>query len=223
MLGVRRRVSQENARLTNECGANCTAEDFRRIDQQMAKLESAGTLAEIGKRSTLTPEQANNLAQLAIDLAPGYGAGESLMQAMTGRSSVSDEEVSRFWAAVGVVPVAGGVLRRVGESAVDALAAVFKAGDTAKDIGKIVAKDGTEIGSLTKHGVDRVIGDGGKRAGTRPEAVLDALKNPTKIKEGMDSQGRPFKIYQGENARVVINPDTGRIISTNPLSGAGAH
>ena len=134
MLGVRRRVSQENARLTNECGANCTAEDFRRIDQQMAKLESAGTLAEIGKRSTLTPEQANNLAQLAIDLAPGYGSGESLMQAMTGRSSVSDEEVSRFWAAVGVVPVAGGVLRRVGEPAVDALRGLFAGGDAASKL-----------------------------------------------------------------------------------------
>ncbi len=129
---VRRRVSQENARLTNECGANCTAEDFRRIDQQMTKLQSAGTLAEIGKRNTLTPEQANHLAQLAIELAPLYGSGEALMQAMTGRSSVSGEEVSRFWAAVGVVPVAGGVLKRAGEPAVDALAAVFKGSEAAK-------------------------------------------------------------------------------------------
>ncbi|NIU60720.1 MAG: hypothetical protein GWN66_02800, partial [Pseudomonas stutzeri] len=81
---VNRRVSRENARLTNECGANCTAEDFRRIDQQMAALERAGTLAEIGKRNTLTPEQANDLAQAAIEMAPGYGTGESLVQVMTG-------------------------------------------------------------------------------------------------------------------------------------------
>jgi filamentous hemagglutinin len=133
---VNRRVSRENARLTNECGANCTAEDFRRIDQQMAALERAGTLAEIGKRNTLTPEQANHLAQLAIELAPGYGSGEALMQAMTGRSSVSGEEVSRFWAAVGVVPVAGGVLKRVGEPAVDVLASLFRGGGVANKVSR---------------------------------------------------------------------------------------
>lgn len=88
---------------------------------------------------------------------------------------------------------------------------------------KIIAKDGTEITGFTKHGVDRAIGDGGKRAGTKPEAILDAMKNPSKIKEGVDSQGRPFKVFQGENARVVVNPETGKIISTNPLSGAGAN
>ena len=43
-----------------------------------------------------------------------------------------------------------------------------------------------------------MIGDGGKRGGTRPEAILDELRDPRKIKEGVDSQGRPFKVYQGE-------------------------
>jgi hypothetical protein len=68
-----------------------------------------------------------------------------------------------------------------------------------------------------------VIGDGAQRAGTKPAAIVDALRNPTKVKEGVDNLGRPFKVYTGENARVVVNPETGRIISTNPLSGAGAH
>jgi hypothetical protein len=62
-----------------------------------------------------------------------------------------------------------------------------------------------------------------KRAGTKPEAILDALKSPKKITEGTDSLGRPFKIYAGENARVVVNPNTGKIISVNPLSRAGAN
>lgn len=87
---------------------------------------------------------------------------------------------------------------------------------------KIVAKDGTEITGLTKHAVNRVIGDAGKRAGTKPEAILDAPKNPIKIKEGVDRLGRPYKVFQGANARVVVNPKTGKIVSTNPLSGAGA-
>jgi hypothetical protein len=43
------------------------------------------------------------------------------------------------------------------------------------------------------------------------------------VTEGVDDFGRPFKIYQGTDARVVINPQTGKVVSTNPLSGAGAH
>jgi RHS repeat-associated protein len=93
----------------------------------------------------------------------------------------------------------------------------------AKNATEIVAKDGTKITGLTKHGVNRAIGDGAERASTRPEAILDALKNPITIKEGVDKLGRPFKIFQGTNARVVVNPQTGKIVSTNPLSGAGAH
>jgi hypothetical protein len=87
----------------------------------------------------------------------------------------------------------------------------------------IVAKDGTIISGFTKHGIDRAIGDAAKRAGTKPQAILDALKSPKSMKEGVDKLGRPFKIYTGQDARVVINPQTGQIVSVNPLSGAGAH
>jgi hypothetical protein len=148
---VNRRVSQENARLTNECGVNCTAEDFRRIDQQMAKLEAAGTLAEMGKRGYLTEEQAQRLAQLAVELAPFYGTGESLMQLITGRSSVSGEEVSRFWTAVGVVPLAGGVLKKVGEPAVEGLRAIFKGGEAVKMAGA-TAEDAQRAASAAQGG-----------------------------------------------------------------------
>lgn len=89
--------------------------------------------------------------------------------------------------------------------------------------GKIVAKGGTEITGFTGHGINRAIGDGSTRAGVKPQAILDALKNPKKITEGIDSQGRPFQVFQGENARVIVNPQTGKIVSTNPLSAAGAH
>ena len=129
---VRRTVSQENARLTQACGTTCTAEDFRRIDQQMARLEAAGNLAAIARHSGLTPVQGQQMAQLALELAPVYGTGEALVQLLTGQSSVSGEQASRFWAAVGVVPVAGGVLRRAGEPAVDALVAIFKGAEAGK-------------------------------------------------------------------------------------------
>jgi RHS repeat-associated protein len=94
-------------------------------------------------------------------------------------------------------------------------------GSAARGAG-IVASNGTKITGLTRHGVQRAIGDGAERAGTRPQAILDALKNPKKIVDGIDSQGRPFQIFTGADARVVVNPQTGKIVSINPLSGAGA-
>jgi hypothetical protein len=114
--------------------------------------------------------------------------------------------------------IIGGELVGMGGAALATRGAV----KAAKGAG-IVSKDGTTITGFTKHGVDRVIGDGVNRAGTKPDAILDAVKSPAKIKEGVDSLGRPFKVYTGENARVVINPETGKIISTNPLSREGAH
>ena len=87
----------------------------------------------------------------------------------------------------------------------------------------IVAKNGTKVTGFTEHGIDRVIGDGAKRAGTRPQAILDALKNPKEIVGGVDEIGRPFQVFKGKDARVVVNPETGKVISVNPSSGAGAH
>nr|WP_225561104.1 hemagglutinin repeat-containing protein [Comamonas sp. CMM02] len=105
---VRQTVSQENARLLNECGANCTQADFLSIDQQVAQVERAANLAAIGQISSMTQRQAQELAQLMLELAPFYGTGESALQLITGQSSMTGEEASRFWAAIGVVPVAGG-------------------------------------------------------------------------------------------------------------------
>jgi hypothetical protein len=68
-----------------------------------------------------------------------------------------------------------------------------------------------------------VQGVAGTRAGTRPEAILDALKNPESIKSGVDSLGRPYQVFTGQNARVVVNPQSGKIVSVNPTSGAEAH
>ena len=86
----------------------------------------------------------------------------------------------------------------------------------------INASNGTGITGFTTHGVDRAVGDNGDRAGTTPQAILDAVQNPQKVTSGVDSQGRPFQIFTGQDARVVVNPKTGKIVSVNPLSGRGA-
>jgi RHS repeat-associated protein len=91
-----------------------------------------------------------------------------------------------------------------------------------KAASEIIAQNGTIITGYTKHGVNRAIGDAAKRAGTSPEAILDALKNPVKaVKEGVDRFGRPYQVFTGKDARVVLNPQTGQIISVNPMSGLG--
>ena len=69
-----------------------------------------------------------------------------------------------------------------------------------------VTQSGTKVNGFTSHGVDRVVGDTRSRAGTRPQAILDALRNPTKVVRGVDNKGRPYEIYTGRNGRVVVRP-----------------
>jgi len=92
----------------------------------------------------------------------------------------------------------------------------------AEEIG-ILASDGTRITGFTRHAVERLIGDTGERAGTKPQAILDALKNPEKIVAGVDPAGRASKVFYGRDARVVVNPQTGNVVTVYPVSGAGAH
>ncbi len=87
----------------------------------------------------------------------------------------------------------------------------------------IIAKNGIKIEGFTSHGVDRAIGDGMKRAGVKPESILDAIKNPLKINDVVTDQfGRQSQRFIGETAEVVINPLTGKIVSINPTSSSKA-
>jgi hypothetical protein len=87
----------------------------------------------------------------------------------------------------------------------------------------IVAQDGQRVTGFTIHGIDSAIGDTYKHAGTRPQAILDALKNPQRIERGIDPRERPYIECRGKGARVTVNPKTGGIVSVNPFSKAGAH
>jgi hypothetical protein len=84
------------------------------------------------------------------------------------------------------------------------------------------APNGTLVTGFTKHGINRAIGDGGDRAGTTPAAILDTIRYPRIIRSGVDDLGRPFEVFRGWDARLIINPRTGEIVSANPLSRAGA-
>ena len=68
---------------------------------------------------------------------------------------------------------------------------------------------GVAVTGVSKHVVDRAV----ERKFTA-ETVLDALQNPVKIgKIRIDDKGSPSQQFTGESAAVVINPDTGNLIS----------
>jgi len=82
--------------------------------------------------------------------------------------------------------------------------------------------NGLKINGFTKHGVNRAIGSTGRK-GVKPDAILDALKNPLKINNiVIDQYGRQSQKFIGRLAEVVVNPQTGRIISVNPTSSSKA-
>jgi hypothetical protein len=63
--------------------------------------------------------------------------------------------------------------------------------------------------NLEGHAEDRA-----KERNVSPEAIDDALKNPIKTKPvRVDSHGRPSQQLVGKEATVVVNPETGKIIT----------
>jgi hypothetical protein len=86
----------------------------------------------------------------------------------------------------------------------------------------IVAANGVRVTGFASHGVHRAIGSY-ERMGVKPQAILDALKNPLKINPVVyDDLGRASQRYIGRAGEVVLNPNTGVIISVNPTSSSKA-
>jgi hypothetical protein len=121
---VRRTIRAENARLMNECGANCTLADMRRIDQQMVRLETAATLAAISQTTSLTTAQALQLAELVASLHPLYVTPIALYQAIWGQGVLTQTELSaaeRFFNGVAAaIPVGSATYQVVRRAAAQA-------------------------------------------------------------------------------------------------------
>lgn len=68
---------------------------------------------------------------------------------------------------------------------------------------------GIEVTGITKHAVDRAVS-----RGFDMESALDALQNPVKVgKIVIDDKGQSSQKFLGKSAEIVINPETGNIIS----------
>jgi len=85
----------------------------------------------------------------------------------------------------------------------------------AKNIPKLIkAANGLKVNGFVKHALNRAI-----ERGVNPKSILDALKKPLKIGENIiDKLGRQSQRFIGKKAEVVVNPQTGKVISVNPTS-----
>ena len=74
--------------------------------------------------------------------------------------------------------------------------------------------NGISIKGFTKHGINRTI-----ERKVSPNSILEAIKKPIKVNDvKTDGLGRQSQRLNGNKASVVINPQTGKIVSVNPVS-----
>ncbi|MFY0480931.1 pre-toxin TG domain-containing protein [Achromobacter marplatensis] len=112
------------------CGAdnNCLETGWARADQMAAAYDVALTLTHY---PDLTKEKADALAQAVLDLAPGVSNVSALYELVTGKTATGDE-ANQYFAAIGLVPVVGGMLKKGGQAV-----HVFAEADKALDVGKL--------------------------------------------------------------------------------------
>lgn len=88
----------------------------------------------------------------------------------------------------------------------------FFAGSATQTILK--TSNGIKITGFTKHGLNRAI-----ERGVKPDAILDAIKDPLKTGEVITDQiGRQSQRFIGRYSEVLVSPQSGKIISVNPTS-----
>lgn len=135
----RDKVARMKAELTNEllktCGADvsCFQEGFDQADRMASAYDVALMLSHYPQ---LTKDKADTLAQAVPDLAPRVSNASELYELVTGKTATRDE-ANRYFAAIGLVPVIGGMLKK-GEQALH----VFAEADKAIDVAKVGAKAG---------------------------------------------------------------------------------
>jgi filamentous hemagglutinin len=109
---------------------SCLQAEFDRADKLAAAYDVALTLSHYPQMSK---EKADTLAQAVLDLAPGVSNASALYELLTGKTATGDE-ANRYFAAIGLVPVLGGIIKKGGQ-AVHVFADADKALDAAKVVG----------------------------------------------------------------------------------------
>lgn len=124
--------------LAGSCDSNpdresCYTNAFQAGDRMAAAYDRVLTLQHYPAAS-MAPEQMEVFTQAVLDLAPGVSSASALYELINGRSAVKDEEVSRIFATVGVIPVVGGMVKQGGK-----MTSLYAKVEHAVDAGKVVS------------------------------------------------------------------------------------
>ena len=127
---VARMKAELVGRLEAECGNDngCLQAGWAEADRMTASYDEVLTLTHY---PDLTKEKADELAQAVLDLAPGVSNVSALYELVTGSTATGDE-ANRYFAAIGLVPLAGGMIKKGGQAI-----HVFAEGDKALDVAKV--------------------------------------------------------------------------------------
>ena len=189
-------------------GGTIRQDEFGNVTQ-VSYNTSIGNTQEVNVEHTRLMDVAGGGWTEMIDRQPGTAT--SVYHAMASGAINTFDDPFTFAAA--------GVFKGLAKVAIGSLAGSAERGLA---MGGIEAANGLKITGFTKHGVDRAIGSVG-RSGVKPSAILDALKNPLAISNVVTDQlGRQSQRFIGRFGEVVVNPQTGRIISINPTSSSKA-
>jgi len=181
-------------------------------DNPVLKSDPLGNVAEVGKEEHKSGvlEKAGNIIMKGVSwINENINPLTPIVETITGKAfneGKFDIDKPRLQsateAAISFIP--GGKIE----------GAVIKTGEKALEKTVVKTSVGTEIKGFTKHGVDRAI-----ERGVKPGAIMDAVKNPLKVGEVVtDNAGRQSQRYVGKSAEVVLNPQSGKIITVNPTS-----
>ncbi|WP_191575689.1 hemagglutinin repeat-containing protein [Achromobacter insolitus] len=127
---VARMKAELVGRLEAECGNDngCLQAGWAEADRMAASYDEVLTMTHY---PDMTKKKADELAQVVLDLAPGVSSASALYELVTGRMATGDE-ANRYFAAIGLVPLAGGMIKKGGQTI-----HVFAETDKALDVGRV--------------------------------------------------------------------------------------
>jgi len=176
----------------------CLTEGWQQVDQVVSAYDRAVTMQHY---PAMTTQRAREVAQTAVDLAPFVSNASSLYELMNGSSPVSGEEANRWLAALGVVPVFGGMIRGAGKSLLE------------------IARAATAEGAVK--GVGGGVKATGGAAGKVDDLVTSSLNSASNLPSGTVLGG--FKVGLSADDITSINSQFGGSVSFREVDTAIAN
>jgi RHS repeat-associated protein len=166
----------------------------------------------------------STLKQMPIQNVQGGYPGQGLDMLVTAGIQWAGEKISGSDVSIETsenVQFATSILAVVVSKGKNAKADTELTEQVSKKLG-VETANGIKVTGFGKHALNRAVGDF-SRKGVKPDAILDALKNPLVVKDAVtDGIGRQSQRFIGKAGEVVINPSTGKVISVNPTSSSKA-